>query len=120
MKRSFVILAAVLVLVPAAHADTTQAVGPIVALRIQHHTSDTHAQFHGTIKVGDPIGGYAEYRWGGSSCPGLTLDVEIVDRLQRGMNNPRILIQPYTKQGQGSVCLVGYTLILRSDLGALP
>ena len=118
MKRILRILAATLMLATAAQADTTQAIGPIVALRIHHPTADQHASFHGLIVVGDAIGGYANYRWGGSSCPGLLLTNDEIEKLQRGMNNPRILIEPYTKQGQGSLCLVGFTLVLRSDLTA--
>ena len=124
MKRLFpfvfMIPALLMVPLPAALADTTQAIGPIVGLRVNHDTADSHALYHGRIFVGDSIGGYAEYRWGGSSCPGLLLPDEHVALLQRGFNNPRIMIEPYTKQGQGSVCLVGFTLVLRSDLGALP
>ena len=116
----FVIPALSIILTHAAMADTTQAIGPIVALRVNHTSADFHASYHGRIFVGDSNGGYAEYRWGGSSCPGLTLPPELVALLQRGFNNPRILIEPYTKQGQGSDCLVGLTLVLRSDLGALP
>ena len=41
--------------------------------------------------------------------------------LQAAMNNPRILIQPFTKIGQGgTLCLVAYNFVLRSDLRALP
>jgi len=120
MKRVFSILAATLILSAAARADTVQATGPIVALSVNHSTADLHASYHGRILVGDIVGGYGEYRWGGSSCPGLTLPNEEVDKLQRGMNNPRILIVPITKLGQGSFCLVGFTLVLRSELSALP
>ena len=118
MKRIFVILGATLVLATAAQGDTTQAIGPIVALRIHHSNADQFASFHGLIVVGDAIGGYADYRWGGSSCPGLLLTNDEIEKLQHGMNNPRILIEPYTKQGQGSLCLVRFTLVLRSALGA--
>jgi hypothetical protein len=124
MRRLCAILLTILALpiIPtnATAADTIQAIGPIVAIRENHSTADSHASYHGRIFVGDSIGGYAEYRWGGSSCPGLVLPPELVAQLQRGFNNPRIMIEPYTKQGQGSACLVGFTLVLRSDLGALP
>ncbi len=121
MKRILVILGATPMLATALSADTTQGVAPIVALRIIHTTSDQFAMFRGSITIGDANLGYAQYRWGGSSCPALTLPTDLVDKLQRGMNNPRVLIEPYTKPGQaGSLCLVGFTLILRSDLGALP
>jgi hypothetical protein len=120
MKFVFAVLGVALLSVTAAEADTTQAIGPIVALRIHHPNADQHASFHGSITVGDAIGGYAEYRWGGASCPGLLLTNDEIEKLQDGMNNPRILIEPYTKLGQGSFCLVGFTLVLRSDVGALP
>ena len=96
----------------------TQAIGPIVALRIHNPNADQFASFQGLIVVGDAISGYANYRWGGSSCPGLVLTNDQVEKLQHGMNNPRILIEPYTKPGQGQLCLVGFTLVLRSDLTA--
>jgi hypothetical protein len=77
--------------------------------------------FRGSITTGDSNLGYAQYRWGGSSCPARDLPYELVDDLQRGMNNPRVLIEPYTQPGQGgALCLVGFTFVLRSDLGALP
>jgi hypothetical protein len=102
-------------------ADVIAATGPIVALRTNSLNSDDYAIFHGFIVVGDSIGGYARYHWGGSYCPGKDLSEAEVSLLQRGMNNPRIWIEPRTKNGQGgNLCLVAFDLVLRSDLGVLP
>ncbi len=101
-------------------ADTVQFVAPIVALRINSNTSDEFAVFKGFIKVGDSIGGYALYKWGGVHCSGKELTEAQVAALQAAMNNPRMLIEPRTKDGQGSTqCLVAFTFVLRSDTGAL-
>lgn len=104
-----------------ASADTVQPIAPIAALRLVEPTSDEYALYHGFILVGDSIGGYAQYKWGGNQCPGLDISIESVAALQRGMNNPRILIEPRTKTGAGgNQCVVGFALVLRSDVGSLP
>jgi opacity protein-like surface antigen len=105
----------------AGSADTVQPIAPIVALRLVEPNSDEYSSFHGFILVGDDVGGYLQYKWGGNHCPGLDLSSENVAALQRGMNNPRILIAPRTKTGAGgNQCLVAFTLVLRSDVGSLP
>jgi hypothetical protein len=110
-----------LALATGSRADVVAATGPIVALRTNSPNSDDYALFHGFIVVGDSIGGYARYHWGGSYCPGKTLTEAEVALIQRGMNNPRIWIEPRTKNGQGGfLCLVAFNLALRSDLGVLP
>lgn len=107
-------------LATSARADTAQFVAPIVALRIHSNDADEFPVFHGFIKVGDSIGGYARYEWGGSHCNGRDLAEAEVAALQAAMNNPRVLIEPRTKDGQGSIqCLIGFTFVLRSDTGAL-
>jgi len=107
-------------LATSARADTVQFVAPIVALRINSNTSDEFPVFHGFIKVGDSIGGYARYEWGGSHCIGEELTEAQVAALEAAMNNPRMLIEPRTKNGQGSIqCLKAFTFVLRSDTGAL-
>jgi len=104
-----------------AGADTAQPVGPLVALRIINASSDQAGGNRGFITVGDSIGGYQSYFWRGSQCPAANITEAEIAALQRGMNNPRILIQPFTKVGQGgTLCLVAFTFVLRSDLGALP
>jgi hypothetical protein len=71
--------------------------------------------------AGDSIGGYTEYRWGGTSCGSRTLSELQVAELQAAMNNPRILVEPLWQDGQGvTLCLVGYSFVLRSETGALP
>jgi hypothetical protein len=123
MQRLTLLLAVSLVILTAARAgaDTVQPIGPLVALRILNNASDEVGIYGGFITVGDSIGGYQTYFWEGSRCPALTFTDGEIAVLQRGMNNPRILIQPFTKVGQGgTLCLVAFTLVLRSDLGALP
>ncbi len=104
-----------------ATADDVQPTGPIAVLRVNETTSDDYASFHGILIVGDSVGGYFSYKWGGSHCAGFDLGAPQVEILQRGMNNPRILIEPRTKPGAGgNQCLTAFSLVLRSDTGALP
>jgi hypothetical protein len=108
------------VLNTSASADTIQTIAPLVAVRILTTNSDNYGNHHGFISVGDSEGGYAQYYWGGAVCPGLLLNDSQREHLQRGMGNPRILIETRTKLGQGSLCVVGFTFVLRSDLAGLP
>ena len=122
MRRSLAVAAlCTLVVSSGASADTVQPIGPIAAMRFNNPQSDDFSSYHGFIVVGDSIGGYLTYKFGGNHCPGFDLEEFEVVALQRGMNNPRILVGPRTKQGAGgNQCMVGFTLVLRSDLGALP
>ena len=102
-------------------ADTVQPIAPLVAIQLLEPVSDDFSSFHGFIMVGDSVGGYARYKFGGNHCPGIDVSGENIAALQRGMNNPRILIGARTKLGVGgNQCLVGFTLVLRSDIGSLP
>jgi len=115
-------LALALLLLPlsAQAADEVGALGPIVLFGHSDASADKFLQYHGRLVVGDSVGGYQEYRWGGASCGSKTLTDAHLAELMAGMNNPRILIQPLWKAGQGSAqCLVGYDLVLRSETGAL-
>lgn len=104
-----------------AGADTDGVTGRIVALRVWAPTSDDYPIHHGEIVVGDSIGGFATYYWGGSFCPGTTLEQPLVDMLQRGLDNPRIVLRPRIKNGQGgNQCVVAFQLILRSEQGFVP
>ena len=89
MGRILVALGLALGLATAAGADTVRSTAPIVAMRIHGINSD-EGFFDGFIMVGDSIGGYARYNWGGSFCPGVDLNAEEVEILQRALNNPRI------------------------------
>ena len=121
MKRFIAVVALVTLLAAPASADVVGPIGPIAALRIQTPNSDDIGTFRGYVLVGDSIGGYLRYNWGGSFCPGATLTDEEIEVLQRGMNNPRMLIEPSYKIGQGgNFCLVAFSLVLRSDQAALP
>jgi len=121
MRRLLLAVALAAIVAVPARADLVGAIGPIVALRIQNTSSDDFASFKGFILVGESIGGYVRYNWGGSRCPALILTDAEIQSLQRGMNNPRILIEPSYKLGQGpNLCLVAWSLVLRSDQAALP
>lgn len=114
-------MALLLCVVAPAAADTDGSSGRIVALRVWGASSDDYAVHHGQIVLGDSIGGFATYYWGGSYCPGKDLDPQLVDMLQRGLDNPRIVIRPRLKNGQGgNQCVVAFQLILRSELGYVP
>jgi hypothetical protein len=85
--------------------------GLIDSLTVNHTTADTHAQFHGELVIKE--GGtktLRSYRWGGSSCPGLTLPTAMVDRLVAAATGRTVRVVPEYKTGQGSRCLVGFKL----------
>ncbi len=67
------------------------------------------------------MGGYVTYYWGGSRCPGTTLEDAEVALLHGALDNPRVHLEPRYKVGQGgALCLVAFSLVLRSETGALP
>jgi hypothetical protein len=118
-----VILAVVsFVLPPVAQAvDIIGATGRIVALHLKDTNATSYGQFHGWILVGDEVVGVQTYRWGGSWCAGFPLSAENLSVLKSGLDNPRLLIRPEYKIGQGNtVCLVAFTLFQRSDETLLP
>ncbi len=102
-------------------ADVQRATGRVVALLVLEPTSDDYALHHGAITVGDAIGGFATYYWGGSFCPGKDLSEASVAALQRALDNPRVVVQPFTKNGQGgALCAVAIRYILRNEQGMFP
>jgi hypothetical protein len=102
-------------------ADLQGATGRLVALIVFEPTSDEYALHHGSITVGDAIGGFATYHWGGSFCPGKDLAEASVASLHRALDNPRIVVQPFTKNGQGgALCAVAIRYILRNEQGMFP
>jgi len=106
---------------PAQAAENVGALGPIVLVARNTDSADLYLLYNGRMVVGDAIGGYAEYRWGGTSCGSRTLTEAQTSDLLAAMNNPRVLIEPLWQAGQGIVqCLVGYSFVLRSETGALP
>lgn len=112
---------AALVLAAPAGADLQAATGRLVSLLVVEPTSDDYALYHGAITVGDPIGGFGTYHWGGSFCPGKDLPEASVAELHRALDNPRIVVQPFTKNGQGgALCVVAVRYILRSEQGLFP
>jgi hypothetical protein len=71
--------------------------------------------------MGDSIGGFATYHWGGSFCPGKDLPEASVAALHRALDNPRVVVQPFSQNGQGgALCLVALRFILRNEQGLFP
>jgi hypothetical protein len=104
-----------------ANADVQAATGRLVSLYVVEPTSDEYAIQHGSITVGDSIGGFGTYHWGGSYCPGKDLPESTVAALHRALDDPRVVVQPFTKNGQGgALCIVAVRYILRSEQGLFP
>jgi len=121
LASRLVLLLALLAVAPPGAADVQAATGRLVALLVVESTSDTYPLYHGQITVGDSIGGFATYHWGGSFCPGQTIPTTSVASLQRALDNPRIVVQPFTKNGQGgNLCVVAVRYILRNEQGLFP
>jgi len=120
MRNALFVLVFVLTAVPA-WADTIGATGPVVVLRIYTTHSDDDGLQDGLLRVGDAVGGYLTYYWGGSRCPSLDLTDAEVTLLHSALDNPRMHLEPRYKVGQGgALCIVAFSLVLRSELGALP
>jgi hypothetical protein len=102
-------------------ADVQAATGRLVALLVVDPTSDSYPLYHGAISVGDSIGGFTTYHWGGSFCPGKDLLEPSVAALHRALDDPRVVVQPFTKNGQGgALCVVAVRYILRNEQGMFP
>ncbi len=112
---------ALLVLVHPVAADVQAATGRLVGLLVVEPTSNEYGLYRGSITVGDSIGGFATYHWGGSYCPGKDLSEASVAALHRALDNPRVVVQPFTLNGQGgALCVVAVRYILRSEQGLFP
>jgi len=124
MQRSLGFLAllfAVSLGATAASADDTQLFGTIVRLERYTDASDFFLQFNGRLFVKNSDGLLDEYRWGGTSCGTKVLTDEEIATLQAAQNNKKMMIQPFTKPGQGnSVCLVGFSLVEKKNLKLFP
>ena len=119
---SLVVLAAILLATPfvAFAVDNVGAQGRVLALRLNRPGSDDYGADHGSVVIGDQISGVQTYRWGGSRCPAAVLNDDNFAMLQRALNNPRILVEPAWKTGQGGFqCLVRFTFFLRSETGLI-
>ncbi|MCX4241107.1 hypothetical protein [Paraliomyxa miuraensis] len=98
-----------------AHADEEGKVGRITRLRINTPGSADHSLFHGSLTV-DLVGSTSlvEYRWGGSSCPGVKLTDQQLDMLTTAFvqRNRTRLVPRYTLgEGMGTRCLVSFELV---------
>lgn len=112
------VLACALVAVGAAgpaHADEEGKSGRITQLRINTQASDQHPLFHGSIIL--KLTGsntLVEYRWGGSSCPGVKLGEHQIDLLTTAFvqrNRTRVIPRYSMGEGTGTRCLVGFELV---------
>ncbi len=87
-----------------------QPAGRIVSLEILHYTSDFYLARHGSVVVKSKDG-EQEYLWGGTTCSGKSLPVELVDALvdaQAGKLKVSLLVVP----GAGTnECIVGFQLV---------
>lgn len=95
-----------------AHADEEGISGRIVQLRINTPGSDQHPLFHGSITL-DVVGtgSQIEYRWGGSSCPGVKLTDHQIDLLMTAfVQRTHVQVIPKYTKGTGARCLVGFVL----------
>ncbi|MBW2724835.1 MAG: hypothetical protein JRE71_10640 [Deltaproteobacteria bacterium] len=102
----------------ASAVDNVGATGRILALRVNTLASDDYGSFHGSLLIGDQIAGITTYWWGGSRCPATTVTEQNIAMLQRALENPRILVEPAWRTGQGgTTCLVRFTFFLRSEQG---
>ncbi len=95
------------------HADQTGDPGYIASLEMLSSISDDYGLYHGEVVLQTDLGEVA-YRWGGSSCPGVGLNLEqnrhLVDALSEYARSAHIHIVPQYRFGQGgNLCLVGFT-----------
>jgi hypothetical protein len=124
MRRTIGSLAIISTLVlgtGAAVADDTGLVGSLVALDVNTISADIYLQYHGRLLVKNSNGSLDEYRWGGTSCGTRLLPEADVAVLQRALNNKKMRIEPRSQLGQGDAkCLVGFTLVEKKNVQALP
>jgi hypothetical protein len=98
--------------------DNVGAQGRVLAIRVNMTSSDDYGVEHGSVVIGDQISGVQTYKWGGSRCPAAEVTEDQIAMLQRALDNPRILVEPAWRPGQGGFqCLVRLTLFLRSEQG---
>lgn len=98
-----------------AHANEEEGKsGRVQRLRINTAGSVDHASYHGSITLRGAAGN-AEYRWGGSTCPGQKLtDAQVHVLVSAFHERSRTRVTPrYTigeDEGPGVRCLVGFEL----------
>ncbi|MCA9402296.1 MAG: hypothetical protein KC897_00825 [Candidatus Omnitrophica bacterium] len=106
------LLAACLWAATPARADQTGDPGYIASLELISSISDQYPLYHGEVILQTESGDVA-YRWGGSSCPGVALNLEqnrhLVGALSSYAETAHIYITPHYRFGQGgNLCLVGF------------
>jgi hypothetical protein len=109
---SFCMLAA-LSLAEAARADSDGEPGKLVAVEVLTADSDDYTLRHGRIIVQETTGKVDRtYLLGGTSlCPNQEVSDAQIDMLVRAAGNPKLVIKPFFKVGNGnSRCLVGFAL----------
>ena len=119
--QEVVILAALAVVLwmPAeGRADQIGEPGFIKAITLISTSSDDFPLYHGSIVL-ETDGPDEEYRWGGSYCPGQTLNTELnmilAQALKQYAQSAHVLIRPQFSNGQGGAkCLVAFTATAQS------
>ena len=97
----------------AASADSEGEAGRLVAVEVLTADSDVYALRHGRIVVEESLGKEVRvYLLGGVSlCPNQDVSDAQIDMLARAAGNPKVVIKPFYKTGNGSSrCLVGFVL----------
>jgi len=93
--------------------------GQVLLVEANGQSSDTYLNRHGMIMV-DAQGVVEEYRWGGLSCGTKILTAEDVTRLTNAIDSKSVLVQVYSKPGQGQVnCIVGYRMAAKGVVGSI-
>jgi hypothetical protein len=119
LKLAFCLLAGLL-LAQGARADSEGEIGKLVVVEVNTADSDVYALRHGRIVVEESVGkAQRVYLLGGVSlCPNQEVTDGQIDILARAAGNPKLLIKPYYKAGNGnSRCLVSFLLGSKKHLG---
>jgi hypothetical protein len=110
LALAFCLLAAALV-AGEARADSAGEPGRLVAIEVNTPDSDVYAIRRGRLYVEETATKTRRpYLFGDSSlCPNFEVSELQIDMLARAATNPRILIKPFYKTGNGgSRCLVAF------------
>jgi hypothetical protein len=106
----------------AARADSEGEAGRLVAVEVLTADSDVYALRHGRIVVEESPGKEERtYLLGGVSlCPNQAVSDAQIDMLVRAAGNPKLLIKPFFKTGNGnSRCLVGFVLGAKKQVAGI-
>lgn len=121
MRRLLMLFSVLMLLVAAAPAgaDQTGDAGFIKSINLVASYAEEYPLYHGLVVL-DTEGIETEYYWGGSYCPGKSLDTEfntaLLDALRQYAQSAHMLITPQYKNGQGGfLCLSGFSASSQSQ-----